>query len=72
VCGRTGFKGRVGLYEVMDVDDEIKELILLGASGLDLRKKAIERGMISLRQSGLRKVRDGLTTIEEVLRETVV
>jgi type IV pilus assembly protein PilB len=72
VCGYTGFKGRVGLYEVMDVDDEIKELILLGSSGLELRKKAIERGMISLRQSGLRKVKDGQTTIEEVLRETVV
>ncbi len=71
LCGYTGFKGRVGLYEVMDVDDEIKELILLGASGLELRKKAIERGMVSLRQSGLRKVKDGLTTIEEVLRETV-
>ena len=70
-CGHTGFKGRVGLYEVMDVDDEVKELILLGASGLELRKKAIERGMVSLRQSGLRKVKDGLTTIEEVLRETV-
>ena len=72
VCGYTGFKGRVGLYEVMDVDDEVKELILLGSSGLELRKKAIERGMVSLRQSGLRKVKDGLTTIEEVLRETVV
>jgi type IV pilus assembly protein PilB len=72
ICGHTGFKGRVGLYEVMDVDDEVKELILLGSSGLELRKKAIERGMVSLRQSGLRKVKDGLTTIEEVLRETVI
>jgi type IV pilus assembly protein PilB len=72
VCGQTGFKGRVGLYEVMDVDDEIKELILLGSSGLELRRKAIERGMVTLRQSGLRKVKDGLTTIEEVLRETVI
>jgi type IV pilus assembly protein PilB len=72
VCGYTGFKGRVGLYEVMDVDDEVKELILLGSSGLELRKKAIERGMVSLRQSGLRKVKDGMTTIEEVLRETVI
>jgi type IV pilus assembly protein PilB len=70
-CNNTGFKGRVGLYEVMEVDDEIKELILVGASGLELRKKAIERGMITLRQSGLRKVKDGLTTIEEVIRETV-
>ena len=70
-CNLTGYKGRVGLYEVMQVDDEVKELILVGASGLELRKKAIERGMITLRQSGLRKVKDGLTTIEEVLRETV-
>ncbi len=70
-CNHTGYKGRVGLYEVMQVDDEVKELILVGASGLELRKKAIERGMITLRQSGLRKVKDGATTIEEVLRETV-
>jgi type IV pilus assembly protein PilB len=70
-CNSTGYKGRVGLYEVMQVDDEIKELILVGASGLELRRKAIERGMITLRQSGLRKVKDGATTIEEVLRETV-
>ena len=70
-CNLTGYKGRVGLYEVMQVDDEVKELILVGASGLELRKKAIERGMITLRQSGLYKVKDGATTIEEVLRETV-
>jgi type IV pilus assembly protein PilB len=70
-CNLTGYKGRVGLYEVMQVDDEVKELILVGASGLELRKKAIERGMITLRQSGLHKVKDGATTIEEVLRETV-
>jgi type IV pilus assembly protein PilB len=70
-CNHTGFKGRVGLYEVMDVDDEVKELILVGASGLELRKKAVEQGMVTLRQSGLRKVKDGQTTLEEVLRETV-
>jgi type IV pilus assembly protein PilB len=70
-CNNTGYKGRLGLYEVMEVDNEIKELILVGASGLELRKKAIERGMITLRQSGLRKIKDGLTTLEEVMRETV-
>jgi type IV pilus assembly protein PilB len=70
-CNNTGYKGRLGLYEVMDVDDEVKELILVGASGLELRKKAVERGMVTLRQSGLRKVKEGMTTIEEVLRETV-
>src|SRR5438105_643124 len=70
-CNNTGYKGRVGLYEVMDVTDEIRELILIGASALELRKKAIEDGMITLRESGLQKIRNGITTVEEVLRETV-
>jgi type IV pilus assembly protein PilB len=70
-CNKTGYKGRVGLYEVMQVTNELRELILVGASGLELRRKAIEEGMITLRGSGLRKVSAGLTTIEEVVRETV-
>ncbi|HXT63190.1 MAG TPA: type IV-A pilus assembly ATPase PilB [Pyrinomonadaceae bacterium] len=70
-CNETGYKGRIGLYEVMEVTDEIRELILIGASALELRKKSIEDGMISLRESGLQKIRNGVTTIEEVLRETV-
>jgi type IV pilus assembly protein PilB len=70
-CNGTGYKGRVGLYEVMEITDEIRELILVGASGLELRRKAVEEGMISLRRSGLLKVREGVTTIEEVVRETV-
>ncbi len=70
-CNGTGYKGRVGLYEVMEVTDSLKELILVGASGLELRRKAMEEGMLTLRQSGLRKIKDGVTTIEEVLRETV-
>ncbi len=70
-CNTTGYKGRVGLYEVMAIEDELRELILVGASGMELRRKAIEEGMITLRQSGLRKVADGLTSIEEVVRETV-
>jgi type IV pilus assembly protein PilB len=70
-CNGTGFKGRVGLYEVMEITDEVRELILVGASALELRKKAIENGMISLRSSGLRKLKDGITTLEETLRETV-
>ncbi len=70
-CNQTGYKGRVGLYEVMEITDELRELILVGASALELRRKAIEEGMITLRQSGLRKVKDGITTIEEVARETV-
>ncbi|HEX8891510.1 MAG TPA: type IV-A pilus assembly ATPase PilB [Pyrinomonadaceae bacterium] len=70
-CNNTGYKGRVGLYEVMEVTDDIRELILIGASALELRKKAIDDGMITLRESGLHKIRNGITTIEEVVRETV-
>jgi type IV pilus assembly protein PilB len=70
-CNLTGYKGRVGLYEVMEVSEELRELILVGASGPELRRKAIDDGMITLRQSGLRKVTAGMTTIEEVVRETV-
>ncbi len=71
LCNGTGYKGRAGLYEVMEVDDEIRELILIGASAVELKKKAIERGMITLRRSGLTKVKDGVTTLEEVARETI-
>ncbi len=70
-CNNTGYKGRVGLYEVMEVTEELRELILVGASSLELRRKAIDEGMLTLRNSGLRKVKDGVTTIEEIVRETV-
>jgi len=70
-CNNTGYKGRVGLYEVMEITEELRELILVGASGLELRRKAVEEGMITLRGSGLLKVKLGVTTIEEVVRETV-
>ena len=70
-CNNTGYKGRVGLYEVMEIGEQLRELILVGASGLELRRKAIEEGMITLRRSGLHKVMEGVTTIEEVARETV-
>jgi len=70
-CNGTGYKGRVGLYEVMEINDDLRELILIGAYSLELKKKAIENGMITLRASGLQKLRDGVTTMEEVLRETV-
>jgi type IV pilus assembly protein PilB len=71
-CNNTGYKGRVGLYEVMEINDELRELILVGASALEIKKKALEQGMITLRRSGLQKVAAGLTTMEEVLRETVL
>jgi type IV pilus assembly protein PilB len=71
-CNNTGYRGRIGLYEVMEISEEVRELILSGASAMELRRKAIEEGMISLRHSGLHKIRDGLTTVEEVVRETVL
>jgi type IV pilus assembly protein PilB len=70
-CNGTGYKGRVGLYEVMEITEDLRELILVGASGLELRRKAIEEGMLTLRQSGLEKIRLGMTSLEEVVRETV-
>jgi len=71
-CLNTGYKGRVGLYEVMEVTDELRELIIIGASAIELRRKAIDLGMITLRESGLCKLRDGITTVEEVVKETVL
>jgi len=72
ICNNTGYKGRVGLYEVLEVTEAIREMILTGASAIELRRKAVEDGMITLRGSGLRKIKDALTTVEEVLRETVL
>jgi len=71
-CNNTGYKGRVGLYEVMEITDELRELIIIGASAMELRRKAIDLGMITLRESGLYKIREGITTIEEVVKETVL
>jgi type IV pilus assembly protein PilB len=71
-CNGTGYKGRIGMYEVMDISENIQELILVGASAREIRRKAEEEGMLTLRQSGLAKIRSGLTTLEEVLRETVL
>jgi type IV pilus assembly protein PilB len=70
-CGGSGYKGRVGLYEVMELNDPLRETIMTGATALDIRKRAIENGMITLRRSGLIKVMNGVTTIDEVLRETI-
>lgn len=71
-CGNKGYKGRVGLYEIMEITESIRELILVGASAVELKKKSVEEGMIMLRRSGLIKAAQGLTTMEEVVRETVL
>ncbi|HEV7240449.1 MAG TPA: type IV-A pilus assembly ATPase PilB [Thermoanaerobaculia bacterium] len=70
-CNNTGYKGRVGLVEVMVIDDDIRDLILSGGTAIDIKRKAIENGMITLRRSGLVKIKEGVTTVEEVVRETV-
>jgi type IV pilus assembly protein PilB len=71
-CNQRGYRGRVGIYEVMVVSEDIRELILSGASAVELRRKSMEEGMIGLRQSGLQKIRDGMTTIDEVVRESIL
>jgi len=71
-CGGTGYKGRQGLYEVMPITGILREMILDRSSTADLRKKAREDGMITLREDGLLKIEKGITTVEEVLRETTV
>ncbi len=71
-CRQTGYRGRVGLFEAMEVVPELREMILRGASALELKRKALEHGMITLRRSGLLKVAAGMTTLEEVVRETVL
>ena len=69
-CHDSGYQGRTGLFEVMEVTESIQKLILSGASTIRIREQATREGMTTLRQSGLAKIRCGITTIEEVLRET--
>ena len=69
-CNRTGYRGRIGLYEVLEVTDRLHDMILAGGTARGLRRAAIEEGMLTLRQSGLRKIAQGLTSIDEVTRET--
>ena len=69
-CNNTGYKGRLGLYEIMPIDEHIRELILEGASAAEIKQAAIENGMMSLRMAGLNKLMSGVTTIDEILRVT--
>ena len=70
-CSGTGYKGRVGLFEIMEVSETMRDLIIANAPTKDLRELAVAEGMSPLRRSGMLKVRDGLTTMEEVARETM-
>ncbi len=69
-CNNTGYRGRLAIHEIMPVKEEIKELILQGASAAEIKKEAIRLGMSTLRQTGINKIEQGLTTIEEVIRVT--
>ncbi|TAN63427.1 type IV-A pilus assembly ATPase PilB [bacterium] len=70
-CGGSGYKGRIALYEVMPFTDTLKELVLTGASAAELKRAAIKDGMKSLRMSGITKVGEGVSTIEEIMRVTM-
>jgi type IV pilus assembly protein PilB len=70
-CNKTGYKGRTALFEVMRIDDDLRDMILNRAQSREIKRKAIDKGMLTLRRSGLVKIKKGTTSVEEVLRETV-
>src|SRR5262249_23993003 len=70
-CSNTGYRGRTALYEVMPMTDGIRELVLSGASATELKRQAMQEGMKTLRQSSITKLRQGATTVEEVMRVTM-
>ncbi len=69
-CGGTGYRGRAGLYEVMAMSPALRRMILTGASTVELREKAVSEGMLTLRMDGIKKLERGITTLEEVVKET--
>jgi type IV pilus assembly protein PilB len=69
-CSGTGYKGRAGLYEVMALSPELRRMILRGASVAELRDQAVSEGMLTLRMDGMKKIERGVTTLEEVVKET--
>jgi type IV pilus assembly protein PilB len=70
-CSQTGYKGRIALYEVMPLYEEVKELVLVGASSTEIKREAMRLGMLTLRESGINKLKAGTTTVEEVVRCSV-
>jgi type IV pilus assembly protein PilB len=69
-CRETGFSGRCGLYEMLVLDDHLRDMIATNPNVTEFRRMCIERGMVSLREDGFRKIADGVTTIKEVMRVT--
>ena len=72
ICNNSGYKGRVGLFELMIMDDELRAMVMRNASADELRDAASSKGMVTLRTAGMEFVYDGTTTLEEVVRETVL
>ncbi len=70
ICSNSGYKGRVALYEVLPLDQEIKDMIIFGASVTEIKEKAVENGMDTLRMAGIRKLLAGMLTIDELIRVT--
>ena len=70
VCNDTGYRGRIALYEVMPLHDQIRELVLMGASAAEIKKESIRLGMTTLRRSGINKLKQGITSVEEVIRSS--
>jgi len=70
-CNNTGYRGRVALYEVLNMTDEIRELVLVGASAAEIKQQAARLGMRTLRLSGIDKLKQGVTSVEEVMRCTM-
>ena len=69
-CGRTGYAGRTGIYEILAITDAIRQMIVDRQSSADIKQQALEHGMRTLRTDGWRKVLAGVTTLEEVIRVT--
>jgi len=69
-CNKTGYRGRTGIYELLVIDDEIRKLILAHASSQEILERAVQSGMTTLRQDGWRKILEGITTVEEIIRVT--
>jgi len=71
-CSNTGYKGRLGVYEVMPISAEISEMILNRCSSTEIKEQAVKEGMLTLRSDGIVKLKLGITSLEEVLRETSI
>jgi type II secretory ATPase GspE/PulE/Tfp pilus assembly ATPase PilB-like protein len=69
-CRNSGYSGRVGIYELLTIDDQVRDIIARNPNVGEFRRMCLERGMVSLRADGMRKVGRGLTTVEEILRAT--